>query len=247
MTEYTKEQLIAHAREEVNHCKWMLEHIPNHSPETLIEHRTKQLALARIALAALTEPKTAPSRKLFTCSACGREGLDEPPESYCDCMEEGAHWVEGVVYTAPAAAPLKGHQIRDLVNQLRDIAMEYHGTQQLRERIARVVHSALVAQPKLFIDGDISPEDADKLVGIMRDLSTPVDPQVAEYESMIAQEDTKRLDWLDAQNARLNEYYGTSYGWKFDANFQRNAMMLNDSNFPVMSVREAIDKAMRDD
>lgn len=57
-------------------------------------------------------------------------------------------------------------------------------------------------------------------------------------------EDTKRLDWLDAQNKRLNEYYGTSYGWKFDANFQRNAMMLNDSNYPVMTVRQAIDQAI---
>ena len=57
-------------------------------------------------------------------------------------------------------------------------------------------------------------------------------------------EDTKRLDWLDAQNKRLNEYYGTTYGWKFDANFQRNAMMLNDSNYPVMSVRQAIDEAI---
>ena len=57
-------------------------------------------------------------------------------------------------------------------------------------------------------------------------------------------EDSKRLDWLDAQNKRLNEYYGTSYGWKFDANFQRNAMMLNDSNYPVMTVRQAIDEAI---
>lgn len=57
-------------------------------------------------------------------------------------------------------------------------------------------------------------------------------------------DDTSRLDWLDAQNKRLNEYYGTSYGWKFDANFQRNAMMLNDSNYPVMNVRQAIDEAM---
>ena len=56
--------------------------------------------------------------------------------------------------------------------------------------------------------------------------------------------DTKRLNWLDAQNTRLNEYYGTSYGWRFDANFQRNAMMLNDCNFPVMTVRQAIDEAM---
>lgn len=57
-------------------------------------------------------------------------------------------------------------------------------------------------------------------------------------------EDTSRLDWLDAQNKRLNEYYGTSYGWKFDANFQRNAMMLNDSNYPVMDIRQAIDEAI---
>lgn len=57
-------------------------------------------------------------------------------------------------------------------------------------------------------------------------------------------EDTKRLDWLDYQNKRLNEYYGTAYGWKFDANFQRNAMMLNDSNYPVMTVRQAIDQAI---
>ncbi|WP_316549326.1 hypothetical protein [Klebsiella michiganensis] len=57
-------------------------------------------------------------------------------------------------------------------------------------------------------------------------------------------EDTKRLNWLDAQNKRLNEYYGTTYGWKFDANFQRNAMMLHDSNYPVMTVRQAIDEAI---
>lgn len=57
-------------------------------------------------------------------------------------------------------------------------------------------------------------------------------------------EDTKRLNWLDAQNKRLNEYYGTTYGWRFDANFQRNAMMLNDSNYPVMTVRQAIDEAI---
>lgn len=58
-------------------------------------------------------------------------------------------------------------------------------------------------------------------------------------------DDKQRLDWLDAQNKRLNEYYGTAYGWKFDANFQRNAMILNDSNYPVMNVRQAIDEAMR--
>ncbi len=40
---------------------------------------------------------------------------------------------------------MKDHEIRELVNQLRDIAIEYHGTQQLRERIARAVRSAMLA------------------------------------------------------------------------------------------------------
>ena len=55
--------------------------------------------LARIALASLE----AKSRKLFTCSGCGAEGLDEPLESKCHCNEDGAHWVESVIYTAPPA------------------------------------------------------------------------------------------------------------------------------------------------
>jgi hypothetical protein len=43
----------------------------------------------------------------------------------------------------PAPAVMRDHQIRELVNQLRDIAMEYHGTQQLREKIARTIRSAI--------------------------------------------------------------------------------------------------------
>ena len=48
-------------------------------------------------------PLDCETRKLFTCSTCGREGLDEPPESRCDCGEDGAHWLEGVLYTSPAS------------------------------------------------------------------------------------------------------------------------------------------------
>ncbi|HFI3919469.1 TPA: hypothetical protein ACGP83_003044 [Escherichia coli] len=46
---------------------------------------------------------------------------------------------------------LKDHQIRELVNELRDIAVQYHGTQQLREKIARAVNNSLKggeSQPK---------------------------------------------------------------------------------------------------
>lgn len=83
---------------------------------------------------------------------------------------------------------------------------------------------------------DILSYDADAHSGYVNPGNSPVTPD--------GSEDTKRLDWLDAQNKRLNEYYGTSYGWKFDANFQRNAMMLNDINYPVMTVRQAIDEAI---
>lgn len=80
------------------------------------------------------------------------------------------------------------------------------------------------------------PKDGEPRLHIKEAGNSPVIPD--------SSEDTKRLNWLDVQNKRLNEYYGTSYGWKFDANFQRNAMMLNDSNYPVMTVRQAIDQAI---
>ena len=48
--------------------------------------------------------------------------------------------------TQRANDPLKDHQISALVNELRDIAVQFHGAQQLRERIAQVVVPALRAQ-----------------------------------------------------------------------------------------------------
>lgn len=64
----------------------------------------------------------------------------------CDCgaalrqgKADGPFISEG---TRPAV--LKDHQIRDLVNELRDVAVDYHGTQSLRERIARTVRAAML-------------------------------------------------------------------------------------------------------
>lgn len=34
---------------------------------------------------------------------------------------------------------MKDHEIRELVNELRDTAVQFHATQQLRERIAYIV------------------------------------------------------------------------------------------------------------
>lgn len=46
----------------------------------------------------------------------------------------------------PVTLRVKEHQVRELVNQLRDVAIKYYGTQQLRERIATtVIYSELVS------------------------------------------------------------------------------------------------------
>ncbi|WP_108429416.1 hypothetical protein [Klebsiella aerogenes] len=55
---------------------------------------------------------------------------------------------------------MKDHQIRELVNQLRDIAIEYHGTQQLRERIARVLRAAML---QVNSGGDDGPTDDERV------------------------------------------------------------------------------------
>lgn len=56
---------------------------------------------------------------------------------------------------------MKENQIRELVNELRDIAIEYHGTQQLRERIARTVRAAIIQagnSPVIGIDMASEPD-----------------------------------------------------------------------------------------
>lgn len=56
------------------------------------------------------------------------------------------------------AAPLKDHQIAQLVNNLTTIARTYHGTQQLRQRISQCVCEALqVAAPATGVNGPCWP------------------------------------------------------------------------------------------
>lgn len=91
MSTITKEWLLTTIAE--------LEEERDATPGAVNEDATMALAAMKLALASLE----ARSRKLFTCSACGAEGLDEPLESKCHCNEDGAHWIESVVYTAPPA------------------------------------------------------------------------------------------------------------------------------------------------
>lgn len=58
---------------------------------------------------------------------------------------------------------MKDHEIRKLVNQLRDVAIKYHGAGQLREQIARVVRAHMLqAQP----DDDGEPTDDERIMAI---------------------------------------------------------------------------------
>lgn len=70
-----------------------------------------------------------------------REKHDASIEEFKAMLPQG-----GMPLHAVPQHELKDHQIRELVNELRDIAIEYHGAQQLRERIARAVRTALNPQ-----------------------------------------------------------------------------------------------------
>lgn len=104
-------------------------------------------SLARIALASLTaEPvQLHPDIREFIF-----DGINDATTHDCvtECDYVFAANLEKLLqplYTAPPATePMKDHQVRELVNELRDIAVEYHGTQQLRERIARTVRAAML-------------------------------------------------------------------------------------------------------
>ncbi|MCZ8581525.1 hypothetical protein OM317_12280 [Escherichia albertii] len=74
---------------------------------------------------------------------------------------DGEVLVQPLYTTPPAPVAMKAHQIRELVNDLRDIAIEYHGAQQLRERIARTVRAAMLQagnSPVIGIDMASEPD-----------------------------------------------------------------------------------------
>lgn len=58
---------------------------------------------------------------------------------------------------------MKDHEIRELVNQLRDVAIKYHGAGQLREQIARTVRAAIIQAQS---DGDGEPTDDERIMAI---------------------------------------------------------------------------------
>ncbi|HDR9105389.1 TPA: hypothetical protein QDB04_002230 [Burkholderia vietnamiensis] len=82
---------------------------------------------------------------------------------------------------------LKDHEIRELVNQLRDTAIQFHNTQQLRDRIAHLVHAAL---------GTLGPAPAD-FTAFMTGQYGP------QYARGAYPADAMRVCWAAAQTAML--------------------------------------------
>ena len=118
-------------------------------------------------------------------------GADEVEE-----IKTGLRAAFANVTTKPAPVvpePMKDHQIRELVNDLRDIAIEYHGTQQLRERIARTVRSAMLQAGNSPVIGFDPASEADRSVEVRYFappgyVLVPVEPTMAmldEFDSII--------------------------------------------------------------
>ncbi|HGK4040351.1 TPA: hypothetical protein ACJ2OZ_001008 [Klebsiella pneumoniae] len=94
--------------------------------------------LARMALAAMDSEPVA-----WLLSGGGTKNIVvfDSGNAYADPLREVTPLYR---HAQPAPASMEDHQIRELVNELRDISIECHGTQQLRERIARTVRAAML-------------------------------------------------------------------------------------------------------
>ncbi|CZU51293.1 Uncharacterised protein [Enterobacter cloacae] len=134
-------------------------------PFGLDEDDSNTLAALRIALASLEAhgKSYGPYVPAFIGPGVWAAIVDELPSEVVGRRV----WVST---SPPAPVPMKDHQIRELVNELRDIAVEYHGTQQLRERIAITVRAAMLqgADGTLTNEGTIqdgnSPVITDELI-----------------------------------------------------------------------------------
>ncbi len=128
----TREQLIKKAQEQIEFCR--------HTKITGEgrAHVNQCAALFEIALAAMDSEPVAEVYQAPNVGICAALG----PSIRMLCpLEPGTKLYR---HAQPAPASMGDHQIRELVNELRDISIECHGTQQLRERIARTVRAAML-------------------------------------------------------------------------------------------------------
>ncbi|HGL4530284.1 hypothetical protein [Enterobacter roggenkampii] len=141
--EFTKEQLIEQAKKNIEVLHGAVEKIPGASDAAVIH-----LKLAEITLASLEAEPVAYIRDGFRADGvhfCGGIISAEEHERTKPALSERYNWKHQPLFVAPPApVAMKDHQIRELVNELRDIAVKYHGSQQLREHIARTIRAAML-------------------------------------------------------------------------------------------------------
>lgn len=63
---------------------------------------------------------------------------------------------------------VKDHVVREVVNRLRDTALEFHAHGSLRERLARELEPLLVASRPAEVDDQIPRESNDALIALAR-------------------------------------------------------------------------------
>ncbi|PLL18395.1 hypothetical protein CWN23_20095 [Klebsiella pneumoniae] len=100
--------------------------------------------MARMALAAMDSEPAAPVAEVVSIYG-DPEAFGEREIRPLVGIQQMPYGTKLYRHTQTAPVVLKDHQIRELVNQLRDIAIKYHAAGQLREQIARVVRSAILA------------------------------------------------------------------------------------------------------
>lgn len=126
MTELTKEWLLKTIAE--------LEEERDAVPGVVNEDASMALAAMKLALASLEAEPVAEVCEGFALRYIGH---GPAPKS-------GVRVGDRLYTATPAPVAMKDHQIRELVNELRDIAVKYHGSQQLREHIARTIRAAML-------------------------------------------------------------------------------------------------------
>lgn len=103
-------------------------------PGAVNEDAAMALAAMKLALASLEAEPVSEVCEGFTLRYIGH---GPAPKS-------GVRIGDRLYASPPAPVAMKDHQIRELVNELRDIAVKYHGSQQLREHIARTIRAAML-------------------------------------------------------------------------------------------------------
>ncbi|EOW6743545.1 hypothetical protein ACOZ0W_002710 [Cronobacter dublinensis] len=166
-------------------------------------------------------------RKLFTCSSCGAEGLDEPLESRCHCNGDGARWIEGRLYIAPPA-PVVADDVLAALRNVAKIRLDFNDFDgdrrgmadclgEAEEALIEVVNrrAAMLNQSQPVAETDTTSQQFESLAG----------KAVGEYASSMAD---AHMAWLNTnfpRNAYSDEEWEevSLYTWLAWRDSQRNA------------------------